>query len=131
MTPRSHSPPLITGIDGIISRPPNKVNYSILNGKNMETGKQPENEIRRKYRKFGISGNIERYVKQEENARNSLMEPGNQNKIEVMKTNVEDNGEEDGVTRETRQQKCKNLTPNTEAKAFIAKIASRLQTNKA
>ena len=42
------SPPLITGINGIVSRPPNEVNYSTLNGKRMETGKQPENKIRQK-----------------------------------------------------------------------------------
>ena len=45
MTPRSPSPPLIKGIDWIVSRPPNEVDYSTLNGKRMETGKQPENEI--------------------------------------------------------------------------------------
>ena len=42
------------------------------------------------------------YVKQEENDGKigNLMEPGNQNEIEVMKTDVEDDGEDDGVTRE-------------------------------
>ena len=29
-----------------------------------------------------------------------------------MKTDVEDNGEENGVTREAQQQKCENPTPN-------------------
>ena len=55
MRPRKPSPSLTTGIDGIVSRPPNGVNYSTLNGKRMETGKQPGNEIRRKYKKHGIS----------------------------------------------------------------------------
>ena len=67
MTHRSSSPPLIKEIDGIVSRSPNEVNYSSLNGKRMETGKQQENEIRRKYKKHGISGNKAKYVKQEEN----------------------------------------------------------------
>ena len=68
MTQRSPSPPLIKGIAGIVSRPPNEVSYSTLNGKNMETKKQLEIRIRRKYRKFGISGNMTKDVKQEENA---------------------------------------------------------------
>ena len=54
MAPRAPSPPLIKGIDGIVSRPPNEVNYSTLNGKNMETRKQPGNEIRRKFKKYGL-----------------------------------------------------------------------------
>jgi len=49
MTHRSSSPPLIKGIDGIVSRPPNEVNYPTLNGKRIETEKQSENKIRRKY----------------------------------------------------------------------------------
>ena len=40
------SPPLIKGIDGIVNRSPNKVNYSTSNGKRMEAGKQPRNELR-------------------------------------------------------------------------------------
>ena len=61
----------------------------------METGKQPENEIWQKYGKHGISGDIANYVKQAENARKieNLREPGNQNEIEVMKTDAESNGE--------------------------------------
>ena len=39
MTPRSPSPPFIKGIDGIVSRHPNEVNYSTLNGKRIESGK--------------------------------------------------------------------------------------------
>ena len=69
----------------------------------VESGKQPENEIRQKhakYRKFGISGSMAKYVKQEENARKigNLMEPGNRNEIEVMKMDVELNGEEGSET---------------------------------
>ena len=67
MRPMPHSPPLITGIDGIVSRPPNEVNYSTLNEESMEARKQPGNEIRRKFKKHGISGNKANYVKQEEN----------------------------------------------------------------
>ena len=43
-----HSPPLIKGIDWIVSRPPNEVNFSTLNGKRMETGKESLNEIKEK-----------------------------------------------------------------------------------
>ena len=45
-------PPFIKGIDGIVSRPPNQVNHSTLNGKSMETRKQPGNETRRKFKKY-------------------------------------------------------------------------------
>ena len=65
MTHQSSSPPLIKGIDGIVSRPPNELNYSILNRKRLESGKQPRNEIKQKYRNLGISGNMAKYVKQE------------------------------------------------------------------
>ena len=64
MTPRSPSPSLIKGIDGIVSRPPNEINYSTLNEKRLKSGEPPENEIRQKYKKLGISGNKATYVKQ-------------------------------------------------------------------
>ena len=81
MVPRSPSPPLIKGIDGIVSRPPNEVNYSTLNEESMEARKQPENEIRRKFKKLGISGNQANYVKQEEKDGKieNVREPGNRN----------------------------------------------------
>ena len=117
MTPRAPSPPLIKGIDGIVSMHPNELNYSTFNGKRMESGKQPGKEIRQKYRKHRISGNMATYVKQEENVRKigNLMEPGNRNKIKVMKMDVESNGEDDGATSEPKQQKCdsKPLTDTT------------------
>ena len=55
MAPGSPSPPLIKGINGIVSRPPNEVNYSTLNGKRMEIGKQTENEIRQAFKIYGMS----------------------------------------------------------------------------
>ena len=81
MTHRSSSPPLVKVIDGVVSRSLNEINYSVLNGKRMKTGKQQENGIRRKYKKHGISGSKAKYVKQEENTGNieSLMEPGDKN----------------------------------------------------
>ena len=96
MTPRSPSPPLIKGIDGIVSRPPNEVNYSTLNGKNMETRKQPGNEIRQKFKKYGLRQMERYYVKPEVNVGKYeyLMEPGNQNEIEVMEADGEDDGED-------------------------------------
>ena len=43
----------------------------------------------------------------------NLIEPGNQNEIKVMKSDVEDDGEQNGVTRKAQQHKCINPTPNT------------------
>ena len=56
-----------------------------------------------------------KYVKQEENAgkNRNLMEPRNRNKIEMMKKDINLDGEEGGGTGELKQQKCKEL----EAKA--------------
>ena len=53
----------------------------------METGKRPENEIRRKYIQIGISGNMAKDVKQEEIAgkNRQLIKPGNRNEIKLMK----------------------------------------------
>ena len=81
----------------------------------MEARKQPGNEIQQKFKTHGISGNKANYVKQEENDGKigNLMELGNQNEIKVMKTDEEDDGEENGVTRESQQQKCVNLKRNT------------------
>ena len=44
MTPRSPLPPLINGIDEIVSRPPKEV----------EPWKQPGNKIRQIYRKYQL-----------------------------------------------------------------------------
>ena len=100
MAPRAPSPPLIKGIDGIVSRHPNEVNYSTLNRKRMESGKQPGKEIRQKYRKYGIPGNMAKYVKQEENTGKikNRMEPSDENK--TMKKDVGSDGEEVGETGE-------------------------------
>ena len=54
MTHQSSSPPLIKGIDGIISRHPNEVNYSAVSGTKIESGKQLEIEIQQKYRKYKL-----------------------------------------------------------------------------
>jgi len=116
MAQRGSSPPLITGIDGIVGRPPNEVNYSTLNGKNMETRNQPGNEIRRKFKKYGLRQKERYYVKEEENDGKieNLREPGNRNEIKVMKSDVESNGEEDGATTSKAQpKKCENPTSNT------------------
>ena len=42
MVHRLSSPPLIKGIDGIVSRSPNEVNYSTLMEKNMESRNHQE-----------------------------------------------------------------------------------------
>ena len=108
MAHRVSSPPLITGITGIVSRHPNEVNYSTLNEKRMESGKQTGEEIRQKYKKDGISGNMANYVKKEENAGKNgyLIEPGDENKIDTMKKDVGSDGEEGGDTGEPQQKKC-------------------------
>ena len=64
MAHRLSSPPLIKGIAGIVSRSPNEVNYSTLNGKSMETRNQPGNEIRQKYRKYGLRHLEKNYMKE-------------------------------------------------------------------
>ena len=99
MTPRSPSPPLIKGIDGIVSRPPNEVNYSALNGKSMETRKQPGNEIRQKFKKYGLR-QMERYVKQEENVGKYEYLRKLANGYEIPMKDIESDGKEGGVTGE-------------------------------
>ena len=98
MVHRLSSPPLINGIDGIVSRSPNEVNYSTLNGNSMETRNQPGKENSRKYRKYGIRHIYMKQVKYTDKI--NLIEPGNWNKIEVTKTDEEDDGEESGETGE-------------------------------
>ena len=112
MAHRLSSPPLIKGIDGIVSRPPNEVNYSALNGKNMETRKQPGNVIFGISRKLGISGNMTKDVKQVEKAGKIKIFNGgiNQTEIDIMENKVEDDREEEGVTREAQQQEHDALT---------------------
>ena len=52
-----------------------------LNGKRMESGKQPGNKIRQKYRKYGLR-NMEKNMKEGEIywKIENLMEPGDRNK---------------------------------------------------
>ena len=108
MRQRTPSPPFITGIDGIVSRPPNEVNYSTLNEKSMEARKQPRNEIRRKFIKHRISENNANYVKQEEHDGKieNLIRPGNKNKNELM-DEVELDGEDSGATRKIQKEEEK------------------------
>ena len=65
MALRSTLPPLIKGINGIVSRPPNKVNYSTLNEISMEIGKQSRNEIieKRLRKKYAI---LYKYIENKE-----------------------------------------------------------------
>ena len=73
------------------------------NNQEMKSGKNTENSE---------TGNMAKYVKQEENSRKivNLMEPGNQNKIKLMKMNKEDGG----PRRKHKKQKCENLKPHTD-----------------
>ena len=108
MVHRLSSPPLIKGIDGIVSRSPNEVNYSTLDTKSMETRNQLGKEKSRKSKKYERSGNMAKDVKKDENAGKIkiLNSRVNENAIDMM-DKVEDDGEDDGVTIEAQQRKFK------------------------
>ena len=108
------SPPLIKGIDGIVSRSPNEVNYSTLNKKSMETRNQLGKEKSRKYKKYERSGNMAKDVKKDKigGKIDNLMEPGNPNEIKLMKTDRESDEKENRETAQPQPKKCKNLTSN-------------------
>ena len=57
----------------------------------METGKQPENKIQRKYKKYGHKNMEKSYIKEGKYTGRikNWMEPGNQNQIKLMKKDVE------------------------------------------
>ena len=120
MRQRTPSPPLITGIDGIVSRPPNEVNYSTLNEKSMEARKQPGNEIRQKFKKYGLRQKERYYVKEEENAgkKGNLIRPGDENGIELM-DKVEVDGEDSGATRKIQKEEEENLAQSTKEAATV------------
>ena len=179
MANRLSSPPLIKGINGIVSRSPNEVNYSTLIEKNTETRNQPGKEKSRKYKKYERSGNMAKDVKNDENeekitilrepgnrndegnkgegleteaeaeadtkadttsevSKNNgntgdvkqvntgkngyVVEPGKENKAEMMKKDVGLDGDEDGVTTEAQQQKCENPAPNTKIETIFGKV---------
>ena len=70
-----------------VSRSLDKVNYSTLHGKRIETVKQTGNEIRQKYRtKFG---RIERKEKNNSRTKFEQTRQQKQNENEMMKKNVE------------------------------------------
>ena len=107
------SPPLIKGIDGILSRSPNEVNYSTLNTKSMETRNQLGKEKSRKFKKYERSGNMAKDVKKDENGGkiDTVMEPGNQNdegnKREGSETKEEAEAEAD-TKADTNSEDSKN-----------------------
>ena len=108
MTPRSPSPPLIKGNDGIVSRPPNEVNYSTLKGKNMKTGKQLESEIRPDFKRFGIFGKIvDIYMKQKKMPANKIFDRTSQWIRIPRKKDVKPYGKEGGVTGELQGNKTR------------------------
>jgi len=108
MAHRLSSPPLIKEIDGIVSRPPNEVNYSTLNGRMMKTGKPTENRIPINYKNHGIKKMERYYVKKEENG--NLIEPGDENEIVVIKKGIGSDREENGKTGEPQWQKIGTKT---------------------
>ena len=67
------SPPLIKGIDGIVSRSPNEVNYPTSNAKSMEARNQPRKTKSRKYKKYVRSGNMAKDVKKDEKVEKSAI----------------------------------------------------------
>ena len=107
MTPRLPSPPLIKGI---VSRPPNEVNYSTLNGKNMETRKQPGNEIRQKFKKYRLNKR-DKYVKENTGKYECLMELAKKYvcKIPLIKKDVESDGKEGAETEDLQGNKIRRV----------------------
>ena len=79
MASRPPSPPLIKGIDGIVSRSPNEVKYSTLNAKSMETRNHAGKEKTQKYKNYERSGNMAKDLKDDETDGKieNLREPGN------------------------------------------------------
>ena len=59
----------------------------------------------KKYNKYGISGNMAKYVKIKENTGKNgyLIEPGDKNNIDTMKKEAGSNEEEGGVTGSPQQ----------------------------
>ena len=112
-----------TGKNGKLMEPGDETKHEMmkkdveLDGiEGVESGKQPGNKIRRKYRKFGLQ-NMQKNMKEEkyiDKIKNPI-EPGGENKNKEMKNKVEYDGKEDAVTRVAQSKKYKNLLPNTNA----------------
>ena len=107
MAHRLSSPPLIKGIDGIVSRSLNEVNYSTLIEKNMESQKPLGHEIRRKF-KYGLRKK-ERYVKENAGKYKYLMTLAKTYGCEIPTINkeVEADGNEGGGTGEPQANKIR------------------------
>ena len=99
MTSWSSSSPLIKGIDGIESRPPNKVNYSTLDRKKMKSEGKKVKEKQRNYREHKITGKIIIEEQKEKNNGNNtiLNQPNDANQDKMIENNVEYVGEDDGA----------------------------------
>jgi len=73
-------------------------------------------KLERKYKKYGLK-KMERYVKEKENAGKikNRMETCNQNKVKLMKTDGESNGEKGGDKRAPKRMGCESLKLNTDS----------------
>ena len=114
MAHRLSSPLLIKGINGILNRSPNEIDYSTLNAKSMETRNQPGKEKSRKSKKYKRSRNMAKDMKKDKigGKIDNLMEPGNPNEIKLMKTDRESDGKENRETAQPQPKKCENPTSN-------------------
>ena len=55
------------------------------------------------------------------------MELGDKNENEMMKTDIESDGEDGGVTRQAQQQKYENPTPNTDTTTALTALMARIR----
>merc|ERR1712238_423612 len=63
-------------------------------------------------------------VKQANTGKNgNVVEPGKENKAEMMKKDVESDGDEDGVTTEAQKQKCEKPTLDAQMATMMAMLA--------
>ena len=86
----------------------------IVNDMRMESEKQSGNILRRKYNKIWTKKLAQNLKEGKYTSKTEILNR-RVNKIDMIKNKEEDVGEENGVTREAQQQKCKNATPNTDS----------------
>ena len=83
-----------------------------LNGKRMESEKQPGNILRRKYNKIWTKKLAQNLKEGKDIGKiDTLNRRTNENENKMIGNNVGQDGEDDGVTREAQQQKCENAMP--------------------
>mmetsp|Transcript_17156 Transcript_17156/g.19647 ORF Transcript_17156/g.19647 Transcript_17156/m.19647 type:complete len:212 (-) Transcript_17156:162-797(-) len=82
----------------------------------MESGEQPGHILRRKYKQIWTKKLAQNLKEGKYTGKIEILNRRvNENEIDMIENKVEYDEEEDGVTREAQQQKCKNATPNTDS----------------